>query len=129
LAGTSCGVRSIVIGFSLRRLASKCANSFGTNQLRSYFYPHQLGLSVAGGCEAAVHSARRYLQTLPADHVLVKLDFANAFNSIHRREMLFSAYNRILKLYTYCRSAYSQSSCLYFGPYIVFSEFASLTAD
>lgn len=123
------GVRPIVIGFTLRRLASKCANSFGTNQLRSYFYPHQLGVGTPGGCEAAVHSARRYLETLPPDHVLVKLDFTNAFNSVHRREMLFSVYNRIPELYAYCRSAYSQSSCLFFGPYIVFSEEGAQQGD
>jgi len=38
--------------------------------------PRQLGVGVAGGCEAAVHSARRYLQNLEPDHIMVKLDFA-----------------------------------------------------
>ena len=33
------GIRPIVIGFTLRRLASKCANSFGTKKLASFFYP------------------------------------------------------------------------------------------
>jgi len=33
-----------------------------------------------GGCESAV-----YLETMPADHMLIKLDFTNAFNSIHRQ--------------------------------------------
>ena len=51
------GIRPIAIDFTLRRLASKCANSFGTNKLTSYFYPHQLGIGTPGGCEAAVHSA------------------------------------------------------------------------
>jgi len=36
--------------------------------------------------------------------------------------MLLSAYNRVTELYAHCRSAYSQSSCLYFGPYIVLTE-------
>jgi len=116
------GIRPITIGFILRRPASKCANSFGTSQLTSYFYLHQLGIGTPGGCEAAVHSARRYLEALPPDHVMVKLEFSTAFNSIHRREMLLSVYNRIPELYAYCRSAYSQSSCLYFGLYIVLSE-------
>jgi len=53
---------------------------------------------------------------------MVKLDFSNTFNSIHRREMLLSVYNRVREIYSYCRSTYSQSSCLYFGPYIVLSE-------
>ena len=80
------GIRPIAIGFTLRRLESKRANSFGTSQLRSYFYPHQLGIGKPSGCEAAVHSARRYLEALPPDHVMVKLDFSNAFNSINRRD-------------------------------------------
>jgi len=89
------GIRPISIGFTLRRLASKCANSFGTNKQAYYFYPHQLGIGTSGGCEAAVHSARRYLEELPRDHVLVKLDFSNAFNSIHRREILLAVYSRM----------------------------------
>ena len=56
------GIRPIAVGFSLRRLASKCANSFDINRLRQYFYPNQLGVGTPGGCEAAIHSARRYLE-------------------------------------------------------------------
>jgi len=41
-------------------------------------------VGVPGRCEAAIHSARRYLETLPPDHVFVKLDYSNAFNSLHR---------------------------------------------
>ena len=78
------GVRPIAIGFSLRRLASKCANFYDANRLRSYFHPLQLGVGIPGGCEAAIHSARRYFEALPTDPVLVKLDFSNAFNSFHR---------------------------------------------
>jgi len=116
------GVRPIAIGFSLRRLASKCASSFGINSLRSYFHPHQLGVGIPGGCEAAIHSARRYLEALPTDHVLVKLDFTNAFNSLHRYDMLLATHSRIPEIYAYCHSAYSQSSILFYGPYTISSE-------
>jgi len=116
------GVRPIAIGFSLRRLASKCANSFSTNNLKSYFHPHQLGVGISGGCEAAIHSARRYLEAMPTDHVLVKLDFTNAFNSLHRHDMLSAVHSRIPEIYAYCHSAYSQSSILFHGPYTVSSQ-------
>ena len=117
------GIRLIAIGFSLRRLASKkCANSFGINRLMSYFYPHQLGVGIPGGCEAAIHSARRYLQALPTDHVLVKLDFTNTFNCLHRQDMLYSVRNRIPEIYPYCYSAYSQPSILFHGQYTTSSE-------
>jgi len=122
------GIRPITIGVILRRLASKCANSFGTSQLRSYFYLHQLGIGTPGGCEAAVHSACRYMEALPPDDVMVKLDFSNVFNT-HRREMLLSVYNRVPELYVYCRSAYSQSCSLYFGLYIVLSEEGAQQGD
>jgi len=89
------GIRPIAIGFSLRPLASKCANSFGINRLRAYFRPNQLGVGTSGGCQAAIHSARRFLQALRTDHVLVKLDFTNAFNSLHRHDMLLSVHSRI----------------------------------
>ena len=116
------GIRPIAIGFTLRRLASKCANSFGTSQLKGLFYPHQLGVGIPGGCEAAIHSARRYLEGLPADHVVVKLDFSNAFNCLHRHDMLLAVFNRVPELYAYCCSAYSSASILFFGSNTISSE-------
>ena len=35
------------------------------------------------------------------DHVSVKLDFTNAFNSLHRRDMLLSVYSRMMEIYAY----------------------------
>jgi len=72
----------------LRRLASKCASHHGAVVLASELGPRQLGVGIAGGCEAAIHSARLYLQTFAPNHFMVKLDFANAFNSLHRSDML-----------------------------------------
>jgi len=68
------GFRPIAIGFTLRRLASKCANSFGISRLKAYFYGQQLGVSTPGCCEAAIHAARRFSESLPANSVLVNLD-------------------------------------------------------
>ena len=36
--------------------AAKCANAFATAALNDYFMPHQLGVGVSGGCEAAIHA-------------------------------------------------------------------------
>jgi len=74
------------------------------------------------GCEAAIHSARRYLETLPSDHVSVKLDFSNVFNSLHWSDMLRSVADRIPDLYVFCYFAYYHSSVLFHGPYLVFSQ-------
>ena len=107
---------------TFRRLVSKCANSFGTNKLSSYFCPLQVGVAVPGGCEAAVHSARRFLQKLPSGHIMVKLDFANAFNSLHRADMLQAVADRIPELYAFCHSAYRHPSTLFFGDFTVLSQ-------
>ena len=116
------GIRPIVVGFSLRRLVSKCATSFGTKHLTDFFHPHQLGVGIPGGCEAAIHSARRYLEALPPDHIVVKLDFSNAFNSLHRFDMLSAVHSRIRDLYSYCYLAYSQPSVLFYGSHTVLSQ-------
>jgi len=115
------GIRPIAIGFTLRRLTSKCANVHGVNHLKSFFQPRQLGVGTPGGCEAAIHSARRYLEAMPSGHVMVKLDFTNAFNSLHRHDMLMSVLSRVPELYAYCHSAYSQPSKLFYGGYIISS--------
>ena len=94
------GIRPIAIGFTLRRLVSKCANTHAAAHLATYFKPIQLGVGIPGGCEAAVHSARRFLETMQSDNVLVKLDFSNAFNSLHRFDICFSVLPTLL--HNYC---------------------------
>ena len=54
------GVRPIAIGYTWRRLAAKCANRFALTVLGDTLLPVQVGVGTPGGCEAAVHAARRY---------------------------------------------------------------------
>ena len=76
------------------------------------FSPRQLGVGIPGGCEAAVHSARRFLDNISSDNVMVKLDFTNAFNSLHRSDILSTvasvlpelALTVILHILHFCRS-------------------------
>ena len=123
------GIRPISIGNTLRRLVSKCASTFGINQLGEYFLPHQLGVGTPGGCEAAVHSARRYLSSMPDGHAFVKLDFSNAFNNISRSSMLSSIRDRLPELFSYCFSSYGNSSFLFFGDRIILSQEGTQQGD
>jgi hypothetical protein len=116
------GIRPIVIGFTLRRLASKLANSMGITKIMSYLSPRQVGVGVPGGCEAAIHAARRYLEDMPQDKVLIKLDFANAFNSLHRWDMLMAVRERMPEIYPFVFASYSVSSSLLFGSKVVLSN-------
>jgi len=106
------GIRPIAVGYTLRRIAAKCANSYATAMLTDYLQPTQLGVGTPGGCEVAVHSTRRYMESMPADHCVVKLDFTNAFNSLHRDAMLEGVRQRTPGIYKFCHLAYNQPSQL-----------------
>jgi hypothetical protein len=54
--------------------------------------------------------------------VLVKLDFSNAFNSLHRRAILDAIATRVPHLYRYCYTAYAAPSSLLFGDFEISSE-------
>ena len=55
----------------------------------------------------AIHAARRYLESMPEDHILVKLDFSNAFNCLHRFDMLLAVQRNLPDIYAYCYGAYA----------------------
>ena len=87
------GVRPIAVGEILRRLTGKCLMSLVQQQARTYFWPAQVGVAVKGGAEKAVHTVRAWTQRHAgsATKVLVKLDFANAFNCVSREAVLQQA--------------------------------------
>ena len=91
--------------------------------------PIQVGVGVAGGAEAAVHATRRLLQTLPDDHVFVKLDFSNAFNSIRRDLILQAVAENIPELYRFVHASLDCISKLTFGSDIVSSAEGSQQGD
>ena len=75
------GVRPVAVSCTLRQLVAKTASMAVILRMSSLLYPLQLGYGTPLEAEAAVHSSRLYLKELPPDHVLVKLDFRNAFNT------------------------------------------------
>jgi len=44
----------------------------------------QLWFGTSGVCEVAIHADMRSLESLQPGHVVVKLDFSNAFNRLYR---------------------------------------------
>jgi len=110
-------VRPIVIGFTFRRLASKLANAYGIKKTASYLRPRQLGAGTAGGVEAAIHAARRFLDHAGDDEIMVKLDFRNAFNTLHRKPILEAVDRLVPEISHFVRSGYAYSSVLQFGTF------------
>ena len=96
------GFRPIAIGFTLRRLTAKCANTHSISKLADFFASIQLGVGVFGGCEAAVHLFRRFIESMPANFIVAKLDFTNAFNNLHRDKMLEMVGSKIPELDRFC---------------------------
>ena len=109
------GVRPIAVGCTLRRLVGKLAGNMVMEDMARLLSPRQLGYGIRGGAEAAVHAARKFLQDLPADHALVKLDFCNAFNSVRRDRMLEAVRDLAPAIYPLVYSAYSSPSNLHWG--------------
>ena len=115
------GVRPIAVGCSLRRLAAKCLCASVFDEMGSRLFPHQLGFGTPMGAEAVVHAARAYLSHLKDSHLMIKLDFKNAFNSIRRDKMLHSATTKAPELLPLVHCAYRHPSLLFFGKYTISS--------
>jgi hypothetical protein len=118
------GVRPIAFGYTWRRLAAKCANSYAISQLEDKLLPRQLGVGIPGGCEPAVHATRRFISKMSTDDVVVKLDFMNAFNCLRRDVMLNTVANELSCLYRFCHLAYVMEQLfvlanITFGPWKV----------
>ena len=67
---------------------------------------------VKGGCEATVHAVRRFVESMPDNYALVKLDFKNAFNCINRSRLLSEVHSIISEIFRFCYSSYHDSSIL-----------------
>jgi hypothetical protein len=123
------GVRPIAVGAVWRRLAAKCANVYAVGRCKDLLEPRQLGVAVEGGAEAAIHAARRFVLSMPADHIFVKLDFTNAFNSLRRDAMLETVAEDVPEVYNFCRLAYANPSLLAFGDRTISSEMGPQQGD
>ena len=113
------GVRPIAVGCSLRRLAAKCLCKSVFDDMGSLLFPHQLGFGTPMGAEAIVHAARKYLSSLEDGHLLLKLDFRNAFNSIRRDKMLHSVISKAPALLPLTYSTYRLPSLLFYGEFSI----------
>ena len=123
------GIRPISGGYTLRRLAAKCANSSVIGRRSEALQPQQLGAGVSGGAEAAVHTVRRLVENLLPGHVIVKLDFSNAFNSVRRDLILDSIAANTPEIYRLVHSAYSCEPILSFGEYEILSSEGAQQGD
>ena len=103
------------MGNTLRRLAVKVGSKPISVSIGESLRPVQLGYSTKGGCEAAAHAARRYIEGAQHRRVVFKIDMVNAFNSLRRDVFLAAARERARGLYRLLWQAYSRSTTLIYG--------------
>ena len=84
--------------------------------------PKQLGYGVKWGAEAAVHATSSFLTSLAVGHAVVKLDFQNAFNSIHRDKMLEATCDLAPEIFPFVYSYSSHSHLLWDDRLILSAE-------
>ena len=97
----------------LRRLAAKVGCYAVSRAVSHELLPIQLGVSVKGGAEAAVHAVRTFITNNidSNDHkVIVKLDMMNAFNSVRRDHVLQTCLDRTSEIAKVSFLAYSKPS-------------------
>ena len=116
------GVRPLAVGCVLRRLAAKCPCTSVFHEIGCLLFPHQLGFGTALGAEAAVHTARAFLPNLEDGHLIIKLDFRNAFNSIRRDKMLHSVLLKAPELLPFAYCSYRYPSLLFLGDFSISSK-------
>ena len=70
-----------------------------------------------------MRATRRLLSNLPDNHVFVKLDFTNAFNSVRRDAILTTVAEKMPELY---RFTYDSLDC---NPQLIFGENIIISAE
>ncbi|OXA58286.1 Retrovirus-related Pol polyprotein from type-2 retrotransposable element R2DM [Folsomia candida] len=110
------GIRPVAVGNTWRRLISKIAVARMSSTLVEIFSPHQLGVGIKGGAEAAAHAARIYWNySHDSPKAFLKLDFRNAFNEIRRDTLLQIIREKFPNFYRFVSQAYSSPSEIFFA--------------
>ena len=84
-----------------------------------YFWPFQLEAGVKHGSEAAAHVARDFIECAERDQAFVKIDFANAFNSVRRDVILKAINEHAPEILSFVKLCYKNSSFLIYGAFTI----------
>ena len=118
------GARPIAVGNVFRRLASKIAAKRAISEIRRQLPPAQLGIGVSGGCEAAAHSVRAFVQSpvVSGNNVLVTFDMKNSSSTVRRDHFLEVCSSRAPSILRLASTAHATSSHLVIGSETILSE-------
>jgi hypothetical protein len=111
------GLRPIAIGEIWRRLASRVAVTQCRGEATDYFFPSQLGVGVKEGVPSTVHAAQAIIHQQRGDDTLamLKVDFANAFNTANCSAFIRETREHFPSLSRWVECCYSGPNPLLFG--------------
>ena len=111
------GIRPIAIGEVLRRLVSKCFCAALKDRAAALFSPHQVGVGIKGGCEAAIRAVSLMLAEFGDNPsmVMLKVDFENAFNGVDRAEFIKEVRRLFPELARWVEWCYSRAPFLWWN--------------
>ena len=115
------GIRPIAIGCTLRRIIAKLGCRSVLQDLGLHLRPHQMGFGTPSGTEAIVHATQNFI-SCKTSGVILKLDYANAFNSVFRSQILHVARDHVPHLYPFILQSYGSPSRLFYGEKFIPSE-------
>ena len=117
----------IVVPNTLRRLATEVGKKPIAHGVGNHFRPTQLGFETKGGCEAAVHAARQYLNGATQRRVLLKLDVRNGFYCMRSAVSLRATQENVPSMYRLLWQTCHEPYHLYFCKTVI--NFQSLEVD
>ena len=94
-------------------MAGKCLIKRYQDTVAQKLAPVQLGVGSRSGAETIIHKVRSWYRMAPPDHVLLQLDFKNAYNSINRTAMLQAVEEHCPLFRPYAQACYSNPAVLY----------------
>jgi hypothetical protein len=118
------GIRPIAIGEILRRTLSKIV----LEKIDFPFAPYQFGIKTKFGMETIAHSLRSIMKdssvnpTIWKNQVVLKVDLANAFNSVSRDAFLHIIDHCLPDLSAFARLSYDHTPILKFGDHTIASS-------
>ena len=104
------------------RYISKVAVRGCSERCSNLLQPNQLQFGIRLGAEATIHATRSFIESHRQNTILLKIDFTNAFNSIHRDKALEAASVHLPSLFNYVLSCYGTLSFLSYGDHLLLSE-------
>ena len=113
-------VRPIAIGESFRRISSKVICRACQSDVQEYFSNIQYG-NQKRGTETIIHRINAALESLK-NWCILKVDIANAFNSVKRKSFLDQLATVFPKAYNWSKWLYEEKTPLLFSNFIIWSE-------